>query len=223
MTLELPEKRQRILSAALEVGLKRGLAATHMEEIAEAAGVSKGTLYNFFESREQLLVEAVLLSYVDTVVLPPEVDDPTVSPQRRLHVLIESLAESFDRVVSIFPMATQARSLAPPGSEAHFQLLNGLNAAYVGYRQIVADLLTAAQRAGELRDHVDINVVAAVWVATYNGLLYRAGFDERGDDSLCTPDGVRTALGWLLSESLLAPTRVGVQTHSESKQKDPTS
>jgi len=199
------EKRKRILGAALEVGLKRGLASTHMEEIAEAAGVSKGTLYNFFESRETLLVEAVLLSHLDTVNMSPQVSDAKCAPRLRLQALIESLAESFERVQSVFPMATQASSLTAPGSPEHSQLLRGLDAAYIRYRQIVAELLAEARRVGELRDHVDINTVAAIWVATYNGLLYRAGFDEGERDSLCTPDGVRTALGWLLSESLLNP------------------
>ena len=192
------ERRERILRAALDVGLKRGLAATHMDEIAENAGVSKGTLYNFFDSREQLLVEAVLFSYTDAVVLHEGVEDEGTRPRIRLELLIDSLAESFDRVVLQFPMATQAWSLSAPGTEVHARLSQGLNEIFMGYRKRVSDLLSAAQHAGDLEADVDVNALAAIWVATYNGLLYRAGFDEQEDDSLSTKDGVTRALGFLL-------------------------
>ncbi|MEE3328037.1 MAG: TetR/AcrR family transcriptional regulator [Myxococcota bacterium] len=209
MTAPLPEPRQerreRILRAALEIGLKRGLAATHMDEIAENAGVSKGTLYNFFESREQLLVEAVLFSYTGAVVLHEDVEDESTPPRLRLRRLIDSLAGSFDHVVLQFPMATQAWSLAAPGTEVHTRLGEGLNEIFMGYRKRVADLLSVAQKAGDLQADLDVNTLAAVWVATYNGLLYRASFDDRSDDSLSTKEGVTQALSWLLETACPPP------------------
>ena len=50
-----PEERpSQILDAALEVFESRGLAGARLEEIAEAAGISKGTIYLYFESKEAL-------------------------------------------------------------------------------------------------------------------------------------------------------------------------
>jgi AcrR family transcriptional regulator len=43
---------QEILEAALSLFAKRGFAATRMEEIAVRAGVSKGTIYLYFDSKE---------------------------------------------------------------------------------------------------------------------------------------------------------------------------
>lgn len=195
------ERRERILFAALQVGLKRGLAATHMDEIAQDAGVSKGTLYNFFESREDLIVEAVLFAHTQNVTFHQDVDNTEAPPHMRLSALIQSLAKSFDRVVLGFPMTTQAWSLAAPGTEVHSRLGSGLNEIFMGYRRKVADLLSLAQLEGTVRADVNVNILAATWVATYNGLLYRACFDEQGDDSLSTEEGVRQALGWLLEVS----------------------
>lgn len=47
--------REEILAGAQRVFSARGLGAAKMEEIALAAGVSVGTLYNHFEDREALL------------------------------------------------------------------------------------------------------------------------------------------------------------------------
>jgi AcrR family transcriptional regulator len=58
-TLPAPErqdsaKRRQILAGAREVFLAQGFDAASMGEIARRAGVSKGTLYVYFDSKEQL-------------------------------------------------------------------------------------------------------------------------------------------------------------------------
>lgn len=47
-------KRRAILDVASEVFLAQGYAATSMSEIAARLGGSKGTLYNYFRSKEEL-------------------------------------------------------------------------------------------------------------------------------------------------------------------------
>ncbi len=48
------DRRELILDVASEVFLKEGYAATSMSEIAARLGGSKGTLYNYFKSKEEL-------------------------------------------------------------------------------------------------------------------------------------------------------------------------
>jgi TetR/AcrR family transcriptional regulator len=51
----LPEERpQQILDAALSVFAEHGIDAAKLEEIAARAGVSKGTIYLYFPSKEEL-------------------------------------------------------------------------------------------------------------------------------------------------------------------------
>jgi len=53
------ERRQAMLAAALEVFVEKGFAAARMDDIARAASLSKGTVYLYFPSKEDLF-EAVL-------------------------------------------------------------------------------------------------------------------------------------------------------------------
>jgi AcrR family transcriptional regulator len=46
---------QELLAAALELFVEKGFAATRAEEVAARAGVSKGTLYLYYPSKEELL------------------------------------------------------------------------------------------------------------------------------------------------------------------------
>ncbi len=45
---------QELLAAALELFVEKGFAATRSEEVAQRAGVSKGTLYLYYPSKEEL-------------------------------------------------------------------------------------------------------------------------------------------------------------------------
>lgn len=48
-----------LTTAALELFVERGYAATRLEDVASAAGVSKGTLYLYFDSKEALFKAVV--------------------------------------------------------------------------------------------------------------------------------------------------------------------
>ncbi len=48
-----------LLGAALDLFVEKGYAATHVEEVARRAGVSKGTLFLYFSSKEELFKAVV--------------------------------------------------------------------------------------------------------------------------------------------------------------------
>lgn len=50
---------QELLDAALALFVEKGFAATRSEEVARAAGVSKGTLYLYYPSKEELFKAVV--------------------------------------------------------------------------------------------------------------------------------------------------------------------
>ncbi len=55
-----PEDRpEQIIKAALEVFGERGLANARLQDIAERAGVSKGTIYLYFPNKEELFREMI--------------------------------------------------------------------------------------------------------------------------------------------------------------------
>jgi len=54
---------QELLDAALALFVQKGFAATRAEEVAALAGVSKGTLYLYYPSKEELL-KAVIAHYL---------------------------------------------------------------------------------------------------------------------------------------------------------------
>lgn len=58
---------QELLDAALELFVEKGFAATKAEEVATRAGVSKGTLYLYYPSKEDLLKAAIAQNLSDRI------------------------------------------------------------------------------------------------------------------------------------------------------------
>lgn len=50
---------QELVAAALDIFVERGYAATRLEDVARAAGVSKGTVYLYFSNKEELFKTVV--------------------------------------------------------------------------------------------------------------------------------------------------------------------
>jgi AcrR family transcriptional regulator len=63
---------QELLDAALELFVEKGFAATRAEEVAQRAGVSKGTLYLYYPSKEELF-KAVVRRKLSSLIAEGEV------------------------------------------------------------------------------------------------------------------------------------------------------
>ncbi|MDC8759537.1 TetR/AcrR family transcriptional regulator [Janthinobacterium fluminis] len=58
---------QELLAAALALFVERGFASTRLEDVAKRAGVSKGTLYLYFENKEELFKAVVRENIVHAI------------------------------------------------------------------------------------------------------------------------------------------------------------
>lgn len=61
------ERPSELIAAALQLFVERGFAATRLEDVAARAGVSKGTLYLYFASKEDLFRAVVRRGMVETI------------------------------------------------------------------------------------------------------------------------------------------------------------
>lgn len=78
-------KRLALLDAALAVFSRVGFAAAKMDDVAQEAGVSKGTVYLYFDSKETLFKEMVRAKMSPMLTDVAEVlGDPSMSATDRL-------------------------------------------------------------------------------------------------------------------------------------------
>jgi len=94
-----PDDRAReIIQAALELFATRGFAATKLDDVARAAGVSKGLPYVYFKSKEDLFKAVIAEAIGNPLVRANEFvdayDGPTESLLRELVAMSRRFAES---------------------------------------------------------------------------------------------------------------------------------
>lgn len=181
------DKRPRILAAAQEVFAEQGFDAARMEEVARRARVGKGTLYNYYESKEDLLIHAVVASMEEVreriaTAVDPSPDQPTRSVEEVLRMLIvDSLPELTRRFHSLY---NQVWGVTARNPEARRRLFAANQAFYRERERDLGSLIQAGARAGEFRADLDPAEVSLLLLALFDGLLRRASFDaERVDPS----------------------------------------
>ncbi|WP_339195858.1 TetR/AcrR family transcriptional regulator [Paenibacillus sp. FSL P4-0176] len=89
---EMNEKKKLIITTALKLFSSKGSAATSMQEIAELCGMSKGSLYIMFKSKEEL--EASTLEYCMYTLMDEMTQiehETSLTSRERLHKQIETL------------------------------------------------------------------------------------------------------------------------------------
>lgn len=98
------ERIRAIIAAALEEFFQQGFAAARLDAIAERAGIGKGTVYLYFDSKETLFEEAVR-----GVVLPviDSIESVALAPQGSAEALLRAMITTFYREV----VATERRRL----------------------------------------------------------------------------------------------------------------
>lgn len=85
------QSREKIISAALDLFANNGFHSTSIAQVAAKAGISKGLIYNYFSSKEDLL-QAIFIEAMknteDILTL-----DPKASPKEKLIFMASATAD----------------------------------------------------------------------------------------------------------------------------------
>ena len=155
------ESRAKILVAALELFAIDGYHNTSISKIAKRAEISKGLLYNYFESKEELLKDVVIMSLEDGLELLHEMkaNMATMKPKELLQFSLEMF---FNMLVENKTMWRLTFSLA-------MQITNMPSITEV-IRKIFQDALDQFEMILQLNGDKDYKVEAKVLAAQLDGV-----------------------------------------------------
>jgi AcrR family transcriptional regulator len=90
------QRPDEILKAALDCFAESGFAATRLDEIARRAGVSKGTLYLYFSSKEEIFKAVVRAELIPNLANMEKIlADANISASESLRRLLQFLSKIF--------------------------------------------------------------------------------------------------------------------------------
>lgn len=159
--LKKAQTRQKIAEAAVELFGLHGYETTTVQQIAERAAVAKGTFFNYFNSKEELMMELqgmVIMKEIETVVGKP---GPVVP---RLQAVLFEYARNYPMSRSV----TRAVLQGIYGSD-NMRNLHCLRSDEL--QNSLVPVVEHAQHKGEVRSDLPAGAIAQLAVQTYFGVL----------------------------------------------------
>jgi AcrR family transcriptional regulator len=180
------DTRNKIIETALGVFLQKGYDRSSLKEIARGAGVTKGGIYHYFESKEHLFRE--VLSFITT-----RMKEWSSSRFGSVSSASDMIAALFDSIGSM--KRAFAGIVGEGGKDLPYSFLEVLvNAArreegvrremeaiYSQMRSKIVALLLRAQEDGEIRSDVDCEMLAFDITALIEGAQLLSVLDETID------------------------------------------
>jgi AcrR family transcriptional regulator len=176
------EKKRQILLAAMQVFSKKGLKNSRMVDIALAADIGKGTIYEYFRNREEILSEGFHLIMGDMESKIAESMSGLTHPEDKIKTMIEV---TFDTLMTMSPDLMQIfldfwsegiRHRKETGEK-----IFDLESMYFEYRRMLSGILNDGIRDGYFRP-MDTMSVASTIMAIIDGLLLQIILDFRALD-----------------------------------------
>ncbi|MCB9438962.1 MAG: TetR/AcrR family transcriptional regulator [Mycolicibacterium sp.] len=154
MDREPPSRRDELLELSAQMFAERGLKATTVRDIADAAGILSGSLYHHFSSKEQM-VEEVLRSFLDWLFARyREVIDTEPDPLARFCGLFMVSFEAIEhRHAQVVIYQDEAKRVS---SQPRFEFLDERNREQ---RQMWLEVLREGVDAGVFRTDIDVDLV----------------------------------------------------------------
>jgi TetR/AcrR family fatty acid metabolism transcriptional regulator len=173
-----PDKRDRILKAAVKVFAKNGFYATRVSEIAKAAGVADGTIYLYFKNKDDVLITIFedgiqqLLTILREVAASDEPFDQRIKRIIELQLgLLEGERDLAEVItVNLRQSSTLLKQYAAP--------------LFMEYIDVIAGLIREGQKQGAFRKDVNSRVAARSLFGALDGILLTWALGEADPSSL---------------------------------------
>ncbi len=155
------ESKTKILVAALELFAIDGYHNTSISKIAKHAGISKGLMYNYFASKEQLLKEVVILSLEDAKKMSEQLlqNLEEISPTEALRLSLELF----------FQMLIENKTLWKLTFSLAMQISNMPSVTAV-ISKMFEDILQQFEMVLQLNGYSDYNIEAKLLAAHLDGI-----------------------------------------------------
>lgn len=170
------DRRDQIRQAALRVFARKGYRNTVVEDVAEEAGVGKGTIYTYFDRKEKLL-GAVFEDLIDEMEAEhARILESDRAPLEKIRGLLQSFTDIMADREELAPVMLDiwvAGMRDPERFGIDFATL------YAEYRALVAGLLERARARGEVAEDLP-SVTPALLIGAVEGVLLQWVLDPEG-------------------------------------------
>lgn len=162
--------RNRIIETGAAIIHRKGFNHTGIQEILTAAGVPKGSFYNYFNSKNDFGLAIVdYFSGHFRQIASQTLDDTAISPLNRIYQFLTAFMQHFEsqNYAGGCPIGNLAQEMGDLNPEFRAKLKESIDMMIDAYSQVLA----AAQQDGKIPKSLDIKDTASFIVAGWHGAI----------------------------------------------------
>ena len=177
----LNPKKHRIVEAAVRVFAQKGYASATVADIAVTAGIGKGTIYEYFASKEDLFFAVFEWFRMQTgAAAKVNVAALGGTAAERLQAISDSFMGMWAEIADVFTLTMEFwAASSSPQLQGRFK--ENFRDMYQEFRSIVSALIREGIERGEFRSDITPGSVAAALVGAWDALFLQAWFDQNFD------------------------------------------
>jgi AcrR family transcriptional regulator len=170
-TLQSLDTSSRILTKAMKIFLEKGYHGTSIDDITQAAGVTKGALYWHFKSKEDLLeriVEEFEKRFLDGLIQTVENVQGDIQDKIEKYFRYNAAFSFYNRELCV-SFTTLAAELvgAHHGTEPEFRRI------YKKYQKFLSNLILQGKKEKVFKKEINPDLAALIIIAFHDGILIR--------------------------------------------------
>src|SRR6266513_366971 len=147
--------RERLFRAALDLFAQKGFAETTVEDITEAADLGKGTFFNYFPSKEHVLLGFAEMQLAKLKTIVGEIRASGLPMQDGLRGMVHRMTEAPIQNPEVVRALLQAHLSSPVVREEVFRI-------HREHQKIIGGLLRLGQEQGEIRRDLPAEEIAQI-------------------------------------------------------------
>jgi len=181
-------RKAQIIAAAARVFAQKGFTGAVIAEIAAEAGIGKGTVYEYFDSKEDLFFAVFQwLSRKIASAATVKISALGGSASQRLMALNESVVNSILDMKDMFSLVLEFWA-ASSSAIMRRRFKSAFKKTYRDFRGIVSSVIRDGIEKGEFGSNVNPESLAAALVGAWDALFLQAWFDDSFDPLVTAQD-----------------------------------
>jgi AcrR family transcriptional regulator len=167
------EKKDQIIEAAIREFARKGFSKTTINDIAKAAGIGKGTVYEYFSNKEEIVHETFRFFMHS---MEPDFQAVLISgvpAKDKLRQILDGFSHSinseYHKELMELMFEFWSEAIKDKGSKG--LMFEEMIKFYHVYREIFADIIIEGMGDGSFRKDINPRSAAAMIVGTLDGLM----------------------------------------------------
>lgn len=163
--------REKILQSAEDLIAHKGYHETSMDDIVKESGLSKGAIYGYFDSKQDIFLALSAKFCESALNAMRSVFSPNDSASKKLEKSAEVHFDGIEQSVDVCRMSLECCIEAPRIEP----LQHRMDSRYEMVHKFIAEIISEGVKRGEFRQDIDPDALSSIILATIDGLsLHRA-------------------------------------------------